>query len=249
MKQLLNLFAFIFVLSLPATAKAAIVVDLDQKQISITTDFNGAELLLFGALDLLDNDDIAILVSGPLKNVVLRRKNQVAGIWLNTETATLTNIPSFYHILTTRPLDEIADIKERRRIDLGYEFVPFFLEKGSRIDEGGIDEWKEALARNMEASHLWKINDGKVSTRKNALFRTDVVLPANIIPGRYDVRIIHFRDGATINEVKSSLLVAKKGLSAQIFKMAHVYPPLYGIFAILFAGGAGWLAAVAFRRR
>ena len=177
---------------------AAVVADLDQKQVSITTDFNGAELLLFGALDLMEEDDIVIEVSGPLKNVAVRRKDKVAGIWLNTENVTLVDIPSFYHILSTRPLTDIADNKERRRINLGYENLPFVLASGSSIDEGNIEDWKEALARNMEASRLWAIDHDTVSTRKNALFRTDVVLPANIIPGQYSVRVIHFRNGSMI---------------------------------------------------
>ena len=227
---------------------AAVVADLDQKQVSITTDFNGAELLLFGALDLMEEDDIVIEVSGPLKNVAVRRKNKVAGIWLNTENVTLVDIPSFYHILSTRPLNDIADNKERRRINLGYENLPFVLATGSSIDEGNIEDWKEALARNMEASRLWAIDHDTVSTRKNALFRTDVVLPANIIPGQYSVRVIHFRNGSMIYEDRSSIRVEKRGLSAQIYDVAHTYAPFYGIFAIIFAVSAGWLAAVAFRR-
>ena len=227
---------------------AAVVADLDQKQVSITTDFNGAELLLFGALDLLEEDDIVIEVSGPLKNVAVRRKDKVAGIWLNTENVTLVDIPSFYHILSTRPLTDIADNKERRRINLGYENLPFVLAAGSSIDEGNIEDWKEALARNMEASRLWAIDHDTVSTRKNALFRTDVVLPANIIPGQYSVRVIHFRNGSMIYEDRSSIRVEKRGLSAQIYEVAHTYAPFYGIFAIIFAVSAGWLAAVAFRR-
>ena len=228
--------------------KAAVVADLDQKQVSITTDFNGAELLLFGALDLMDEDDIAIEVRGPQKNIAVRRKGKVAGIWLNTESATLTDVPSFYHILSTRPINQIADSDERARINLGYEHLPFVLAPGSRIDEGTVSDWKGALARNMEANMLWGTSAGSVSTRKNALFRTDVILPANIIPGQYDVRILHFRDGKMINQEMSSIQVAKRGLSAQIFNMAHAYAPFYGIFAILFAVGSGWLAAVAFRR-
>lgn len=248
MNRLLSIIMLSLALALPMVAKAALVVDLDQKQVSITTDFNGAELLLFGALDLRQDDDIAIEVRGPLKNTAIRRKDNVAGIWLNTESATLTDIPSFYHILSTRSFADIAPVEERRRISLGYEFLAFDLAPGSRIDEGEISEWKEALARNMEASKLWQIHDGEVSTRKNALFRTDVILPANIIPGKYDVRIIHFRDGRMINEERSSIQVAKKGLSAKIFEMAHAYPPFYGIFAIIFAVSAGWIAAAAFRR-
>lgn len=229
-------------------ASAAVVADLDQKQVSITTDFNGAELLLFGALDLLDEDDIVIEVRGPAKNIAVRRKDKVAGIWLNTESATLTNVPSFYHLLATRPIEDIADDAERRRIELGYEHIPFVLAPGSKIEEGDLGDWKQALARNMEENLLWDVSHDTVSTRKNALFRTDVILPANIIPGQYDVRILHFRDGRMINEETSSIQVAKRGLSAKIFEVAHSYAPLYGIFAILFAVGSGWLAAVAFRR-
>jgi hypothetical protein len=43
--------------------------------------------------------------------------------------------------------------------------------------------------------------------------------------------------------------VRKAGLSALIYRFAHDYSALYGIFAIIFAVASGWLAAVAFRRK
>lgn len=231
-----------------AEARAALVADLDQKEVGITTDFNGAELLLFGALKLEDGDDIAIVVSGPPKSVAIRRKDKVAGIWINTENAKLVGIPSFYHILSTRPIEDIASAPERRKIRLGYSHIPFTLDTGSRIDEGSITDWKAALYRNMETSGLWGQQAGEVQVLERALFRTNVILPANIIPGQYQVRIIHFRDGLMINEDISTLDVVKTGLSASIYKFAHEYAPFYGIFAIIFAVSSGWLAAVAFRR-
>ena len=232
----------------PATAQNALVADLNQKQVRITTDFNGAELLLFGALKLEDGDDIAIIVSGPPASVAVRRKTNVAGIWLNTESATLVGVPSFYHIFSTRAVEEIAGIPERRRTSLGFNYVPFVLEVGSLIEEGTQDEWREALFRNMEAGGLWGREVGEVGVIENALFRTNVHLPANVLPGRYEVRILHFRDGRLLNEDLSTIEVTKSGLSAGIYLMAHEYAPFYGILAILFAMSAGWLAAVAFRR-
>ena len=232
----------------PAVAQNALVADLDQKRVQITTDFNGAELLLFGALKLEDGDDIAIIVSGPPTSVALRRKAKVAGIWLNTESATLVGVPSFYHIFSTRAIEEIAGIPERQRISLGYNYVPFVLDVGSRIEEGTREEWRTALFRNMEAGGLWGRDIGEVRVIENALFRTNVVMPANVLPGRYEVRILHFRGGRMLNEDVSTIEVAKSGLSAGIYLMAHDYAPFYGIFAILFAVAAGWLAAVAFRR-
>ena len=231
-----------------ATAQAALVADLDQKEVQISTDFNGAELLLFGALKLQDDDGIAIVVSGPPKSVAVRRKDKVAGIWINTESATLVGIPSFYHILSTHPIDDIALPLERQKTRLGYNYIPFKLQSGSRIDEGDDKEWREALHRNMEANGLWGKDVGDVRMLENALFRTNVVLPANIHPGQYEVRILHFRDGIMINEEISMIDVVKSGLSSGIYNVAHSYAPFYGIFAIVFAVGAGWLAAVAFRR-
>jgi len=231
-----------------ANAKGTLVADLDQKEVGITTDFNGTELLLFGALSKNSNDEIVIVISGPPKSIALRRKGKVAGIWLNTENASLIGIPSFYHVLSTGPIEEIVREEERRKIRLGYEYIPLMLDAGSRIDEGKIQEWKDALARNMENSMLWAKRPGSIRVLEGVLFRTNVVLPANIVPGRYEVRVMHFSNGIMVNEDVSTLEVAKSGLSAAIYNIAHEYAPFYGIFAIIFAIAAGWLAAIAFRR-
>ena len=232
----------------PSHAENLLVADLDQRDVSITTDFNGTALLLFGAVNLEDSDDISIVISGPPKSIAIHRKNRVAGIWINTENAELADIPSFYHILSTRPIEEIASVDERHRIKLGYEHIPFTLAQGSSIDEGTIDTWERGLSRNMEANGLWGQMAGQIEIVKGTLFRTNVTLPANVIPGEYQVRVIHFRDGELLAEELSTINVMKTGLSADVYEIAHQYAPLYGIFAILFAVSAGWLAATAFRR-
>ena len=40
--------------------------------------------------------------------MVVRRKSNVAGLWLNTASATFDNVPSYYAVASTRPIDEIA---------------------------------------------------------------------------------------------------------------------------------------------
>ena len=77
------------------------MADLDQRDVQITTDFNGAELLLFGALERASVDDIAIIVTGPAKQISIRRKEKVAGIWLNTENADVVGMPAY--IIFCRP--------------------------------------------------------------------------------------------------------------------------------------------------
>lgn len=235
-------------LALPASALEKLVADLDEEEVFITTDFNGAELLLFGAFDRASIDDIAIIVTGPSKKIAIRRKDKVAGIWLNTENANVVGLPSFYHILTTRPLEDISSRNTLKLNRLGFDYIPFRLEDDSSIDEGPVEEWKAALTRNMKATGLWSDQPGQIKVIGDVLFRTDIKIPANIMPGKYTVRTLHFRDGAVVNENISTLTVAKSGLSAMIYRMAHDYAPFYGIFAIIFAVASGWLAAAAFRK-
>ena len=238
----------LMMLALPASAVENLVADLDQEEVFITTDFNGAELLLFGALERASIDDIAIIVTGPSKKIAVRRKDKVVGIWLNTENADVVGLPSFYHILTTRPLNEIASGNTLKLNRLGFDHIPFKLDANSSIDEGTVEEWKAALIRNMKNTGLWADQVGQIKVISDVLFRTNIQIPANIMPGKYKVRTLHFRDGAVVNENVSTIMVSKSGLSAIIYRMAHEYAPFYGIFAIIFAVASGWLAAVAFRK-
>ena len=237
-----------FGLSSDARAQEKLVADLNENNVQITTDFNGAELLLFGALDRASVDDIAIIVTGPTKKISIRRKEKVAGIWLNTENADIVGMPSFYHILSTQPLDEIASRNSMKINKIGFEYIPFKLASNSRIDEGPADEWQDALIRNMEAQGLWSDKPGSIEIIGDVLFRTNIELPANIVPGMYLVRTIHFREGAVLSQSIATINVAKSGLSASIYRFAHEYAPFYGIFAILFAVASGWLAATLFRK-
>ena len=246
--RVLTLTLSLMTLSFTAEAQQKLVADLDQRNVQITTDFNGAELLLFGALDRASVDDIAIIVTGPPKQISIRRKEKVAGIWLNTENADVVGMPSFYHILSTKPLDEIASLNTMRINKIGFDHIPFKLAPNSSIDEGPLDEWQPALIRNMQKTGLWAEAPGSIEVIGEVLFRTNIELPANIVPGEYEVRTIHFRDGAVLDDSVSTLNVVKSGLSAQIFYFAHHYAPFYGIFAIIFAVASGWLAAVAFRK-
>ena len=238
----------VFLSAHPTLSKDSIVADLDQDQVQITTGFNGANLLLFGAMNRAAVDDIAIIVTGPPKTIAIRQKEKVAGIWLNTDSVNAIGLPSFYHILSTRPLEEIASPSTLKVNRLNLDNIAFRLDNESVLDPSDRPEWKQALIRNMQNSGLWRATSGQISVRNGLLFRADIELPANIIPGDYKIRVLQFRDNAVIEETESTIAVVKTGVSAKVYKFAHEQSVLYGIFAIIFAAASGWLAAVAFRK-
>ena len=109
--------------------------------------------------------------------------------------------------------------------------------------------WREALIRNMTERGLWQVNEQNVSIIRGALFRTPVNLPANIVPGEYEVRVLHVQNKQLIAEDTTYISVAKTGIGAMIYSLAYDYSIFYGFFAVCFAVFSGWLAAAAFRKQ
>ncbi len=240
------IFVNLFFCSASYAKSNAIVADLSQSNISINTDFNGASLLLFGSISGEQGDDIIVVISGPSSEVVTRQKSYMGGIWVNSNSVKWKNAPSYYQIFTTKPLSQIASREVLKSLAIGTEFLNLRYESAEDFDNDDYIEWADALERNMHSASLWKTNETTVQVMRGALFRTQVSLPANITTGDYEARIIHFRQGNFIAEERTAIAVKKAGFSAIIYHLAHDYSIFYGIFAVVFAVFAGWLAAAVF---
>ena len=58
----------------------------------------------------------------------------------------------------------------------------------------------------------------------------------------------YLRDGIKISEENTNIFVRKSGFEARIYSFAHNYSAFYGVFAIILAILAGYLAALSFRK-
>ena len=235
---------------LPAHA-GRVVADLSQSNVSITSGFHGTELLLFGAVDGEETDDIIVVISGPPTDIEQHRKARVAGIWINVETNIWKGAPGLYQILATRPIAEIADTQVLEQFEIGADKLQLQVQPARPNPTGDMPQASALLAsltRNMAGTGLWPSEIGPVKLTQGALFRATVQLPANVSSGVYDVRILQFRNGVAFSENKTNIYIQKGGFSALVYNFAHEHSLLYGLFAVAFAVAAGWLAAVAFRR-
>src|ERR1700757_5359812 len=110
MKRGLGSLGVLLALSLSCSKSAAraegLVADLTTHLIAITTGFTGASVVLFGATD--GPGDVVVAVRGPDREMTIRRKDRVAGVWVNTEEAIFTNVPNFYAVAASRPLEQIV---------------------------------------------------------------------------------------------------------------------------------------------
>ncbi len=238
------LVAFLLV-SLSERANAqSLVADLSEDLIAITTGFTGSDVLLFGATD--GTGEIVVVVRGPSSRIVMRKKDRVAGIWVNTNAVAFQNVPSFYHLASSAPVEEVLPNEVRAREQIGLAYLT--IEAAQQVDSDEEDAFASALIRNKQAEQLYYGAVGEVELVGGRLFRTRVNFPANVSTGPYVVETYQVIDGEIASKTVTTLQIRKIGFEAGVFDFAHSNPALYGLIAILVALVAGWLAGYIFRK-
>jgi uncharacterized protein (TIGR02186 family) len=234
------------ILGPPSSTRATeLVADLSEHLIAITTAFIGTTVVLFGAHDGVG--DIAVTVHGPRVAEVVRRKSRIAGVWVNREELAFANVPDYYAVASSKPLRQIAPPDVRARHELGLDFLRLDpVRRG--IEIGELTAYRDALIRNKQRQGLYSVEPGVVNFLGQRLFRTSLAFPANVPPGIYQVQVFELQDGVVTDAQRSTLVISKVGLEADIFDFAMNRSALYGMVAVVLAITSGWLANLIFRR-
>lgn len=219
-------------------------VDLAEKSIDISTGFNGAQLVIYGTRK--QQGDIAITVSGPTETMMVRRREQILGIWMNRKSLRFENVPSYYDLALTRKESDIAAMDTLLRYDIGLDALQF--ETRENADPSRVDTFREALIRNRQGQGLFPLEPRPIKFIDNNFFRAAFYLPANVPTGIYRVRTFLIEDGQVLDSKENEIKVAQTGLSAEIFLFARRQSLAYGVIAVLMALFFGWGAYVLLRR-
>ncbi len=234
----------------PLSAQEDIVLGLSQDSISITTDFSGSELLIFGAIKREtpippENLDVVITVAGPLAPLVVRRKERRYGIWINTESEVIDAAPSFYAVASSAPLGEVISAKDDRRERIS---IPRAVRAyTARLLNPRGKDFADAVIRIRTDEGAFKQLDNTVEVAQDTLFNTSISLPANLTDGTYQVRIFLARSGNIIASHDSDIAVRKVGLEQFLFNLSRRQPLVYGLLSLALAVLAGWGASALFR--
>ncbi len=231
-------------LSLPSARAEPLLVDLSDHLVKITAGFVGTDVLVFGAIS--GPGDIVVVVKGPAKDLIVRKKSRVAGMWLNRDSLTFVRAPTFYSVAATRPLAEFVPLALLQRQGIGVEHLR--LEERGAATEGEVAEFRLGLVRNKQGEGLYAREVAKIAVLAGGLFRADLSFPANVPTGAYTVEVYLIRDGDVASAQTTPLVVSNVGVGADVHFFAHGHAALYGVFAVLLALLAGWAASAAFRR-
>ncbi|MCB1454415.1 MAG: TIGR02186 family protein [Rhizobiaceae bacterium] len=232
----------------------SIQIGLSTDRFSITSDFGGADLTIFGALENIDplvsrqgRYDVIVVLEGPPRPIVVWKKTRVLGMWINTQSQTFRSVPSSYSVATTRAFQDITTVENYQQLSLGADNI--FLEP---INPDGtaktLEEFTSALRERKRASGLYSERIGGVEFLSQNLFRATVSLAPNVPVGTHRARAFLFKNSAFLRETSVPLVIYKAGFEQSIFRAAHEYSLLYGLLAVALALLTGWVGSVVFRR-
>ena len=232
-------------------AEETVVLGLSKKHVSITTAFDGSEILIFGAVKrdapMPDSElHVVITVAGPSNSVTVRRKDKWLGlIWVNNAAVEVDQAPSFYAVATTGPMAEVLSDTENLRYRVSINNA--IRSVGAPDDVGDSAAFTEAVIRIRRNSGLYQKLEGQVALDQQTLFRTAIKMPADLTEGDYTTRIFLTRGGKVVAKQETTIEVRKVGLERWLFIMSRQKPALYGLMSLAIAIAAGWGASAAFR--
>ena len=238
-------------------ARESVQADVSARNVAVTSSFNGTEIVIFGAVDNSQQPsaesgyyDVLIVVEGVPARIVVRHKNNIAGLWLNTSSATFDLVPSYYAIASTRPIDEIVPDEFRATHGIGFQhlrFTPAF-GQAQALSTEDLKEFRKAIVRLKQKQGLYVQDQFSVAFIGRSLFRATIELPANVTVGPFETRVYLFRDEKFLSQYTVRLNLEREGLERHLHAFAFSYPALYGLMTVAIAIAAGLIASTVFRK-
>ena len=241
--------------SRPASAER-LVVSLSNHRVAVTSNFVGEELVLFGTIEpdsaakpLHPPYDLVVTVSGPRQTIRTRRKQRMAGIWVNVNSREFVGVPTYLAVLSNRPVGEIAHEDTLRRLQIGLDNFLLPQRIGSDFaDTVRDDPFRSAFVRLQIQQGLYRESGTAVTFLTPTVFRAAIPMPAAVSTGTYAIDVQLFSGGMLVARTNSALEVIKTGFEQYVADAARDYGLLYGLATAMMALLIGWFATLVFAR-
>jgi uncharacterized protein (TIGR02186 family) len=237
---LLFLIAFFPALAAATTPLSA---DIALRRIEMHASFSGTEMLLFGARNA--PGDIVVVIRGPARNITIRERERVAGMWMYVRKAKYDKLPQFFAIASSRPLTAIG----APALLTALQISPDALIRTQRTTASTPLIFDHAIMRLLEKRGLFLSVPQPVTFFGNTLFKTRIRFPDTTPRGNYTAEVYLIDNGQLIAAQTLPFVAIKTGFEAWLFDLAHHRPALYGALCVLLAFAIGWIGYRIFRKR
>lgn len=247
--------ALLVLLAVTVPARAERLVSMvSREEVAITSSFTGETLTLFGNVEpeagaaekfVEGPYHIIVVVTGPWQDRVVRLSEPVLGVWMNTRQVLFKAFPSYYHVLASGVLTDMASQETLDELNI----LP---EAQARIAAGpgtGVTaKMSQELIRLMTRQGRVGVNTNGVVFRSGTVYAAQVTLPSDIPPGPFLAQTYLFKNGVLVAERSEGFTVRKIGFERFLGQAATGQPLLYGLVCVILALFTGWLGGVVFKR-
>ncbi len=236
----------IFLLIIFFTFKAwsnPIISAISTNQINIDTNFNGAEILLFGAKT--ERGEVIIALRGPKRKYVVTKKQKLLGVWYNGKRVVFKDAYSYYSMFSVSDHPDLED-NLLDNLELGPNNLKF--ETKDQEDKQLQEEFKSELVNRLKKTNLYSNGQKNIEFFDDNLFEAVLKFPKNISYGVYIAEIYLIRDNKLVAFQSIPIFVNQVGDSARIRNFAYQNSFLYALMAVLIAIIAGFVANYIFSR-
>ena len=232
-------------------ASANLQTTLDRDHIAIDFLYHGSELSVRGETE--PGADIVVRVTSNENNQhELMKKGKVGGVlWMKVGKLEFGNMPFFYHVRSTQPLDQILSPEERAKHLLGYGALKDQADVKPVSDDTERSRWFGEFVSYKQASNLYsEASDGIQiqDTPTRRAFQHTVQWPYQAGAGKYTLSVYSVKDGRVVDSVSMPVQVEAVGLVRTLASMAFNHSSQYGALSILAALGAGLGVGLVFRK-
>ncbi|WP_424982118.1 TIGR02186 family protein [Maritalea sp. S77] len=231
-----------------------LVMSTSEPVVSISSNFAGDTITIFGTIEpdvggsaeqVTNNYNIVISIKGPSGTYVARKKTRQAGIWLNGEQEAFEGFPSYFALVSSAPLEKIADPGVLSVAGLAFDSAPHI--RPVRRTQN-TDPFAQELIRLMKKRGLYSLDEHGVQFLSDTFFSARIALPAHVPNGTYLANTYVFQEGQLIDNAPQRFTVRTVGFERFVANSAKEYSLLYGVVCVILAIFTGWLSGVVFRR-
>ena len=229
------IFIFFAISFFKESSSESLIFDLSDTFIEISKDKVKPDFIIFGFTD--SESSLVLKIRGPNQKVILQNKKKIFGMWSWNKTGEFV-YPGLFHYYTNKNDDEID-----------FEVKKDLFDNVKLVGEDNDNLKRDLIKKKMSLGlFLIKNNSFEVINKKMPnFFKIPIKLPKNSPEGIYTVSLNIIDSINNFESKKINIKVSKPGLSSFVFKFAHKFSFLYGLFSAIIAIGLGLSAGFVFR--
>jgi hypothetical protein len=206
--------------------------------------YHGARLVVSTVIDT--GTDVAVLVSGAAEELHLRRQSRVWGMfWAPGGEIAFDSVPTMYLLSTSMSAELLAPPQQLAELGIGYES---FRPKGDTTD--GRKRLFPDLVRLKESEGLFHYSIGEVRHEPIGAGRETVTVTFKVASkaraGVYRVQLFGFHHQALTVRREATFSLGRGAFNAFVGSLVRGHALVYGLLAVVVAGGAGLLVGLVF---